>query len=193
MNAIYVDWMKEFSGEAWEFAGRRVLEETRGEWSDDNPEGISEDTGYPIYNYAYPLYKHRIDDEVILRVCEETNCTVVYHKDEGKYYLALTGCGMDYSQDIALADLIVDGCIDWDMLDDVYISGPLSVGKENYLKLLRELDRQTKIALGNLKQRRKEIKDKLREHSRGKRSKTRQTSEDAGRDGGQSPSSGLGS
>ncbi len=166
MKSMYVDWMSEFSKDDWEFVGRRVLRETHGEWSEDNPEGVSDDDGYPIYNFAYPLYSDQIDDQVILRVCEETGCTVVYRECEDKYYLALTVCGMDRSQDIALAYLIADGCIDWDMLEDVYLAGPLSVGKKDYLGLLRELDRQMKIAMGNLESRHKEVKEKLRKYRR---------------------------
>ena len=81
---------------------------------------------------------------------------------------------MDRSQDIALAYLIADGCIDWDMLEDVYIAGPLSLGEKDYLRLLRELDRQMKIAMGNLESRHEEVKEKLREYSKpNKRSKTK--------------------
>ena len=157
MKSIYVDWMKEFGKDNWEFVGRRVQEEARGEWADDNPDGINEDDGYPIYNFAYPLYKDRIDDETILRVCGETNCTVVYSNEQDKYFLALTGCGMDFSQDIALAYLIADGCIDWDMLEEVYIAGPLSVSLEKYIEILCELDRQLKIRIERQGERRKEI------------------------------------
>ena len=164
MKSIYVDWMKEFSKDNWEFVGRRALEDGRGEWADDNPDGINEDEGYPIYNFAYPLFRDQIDDQVILRVCEETNCTVVYSNERDKYYLALTGCGMDFTQDIALAYLIADGCIDWDMLSDVYIAGPLSVGRKEYLRILRELDRQLKISIGNQKRRLEEVQAKLREY-----------------------------
>ena len=159
--------MSERSRDNWEFVGRQVLEEARGEWAEDNPNGVDEDEGYPIYNYAYPLFRDEIGDETVLKVCEKTNCTVVYNRQDGRYYLALTGCGMDMSQCIALAYLIVDGCIDWDMLKDVYIAGPLSVGKEAYGRILSELDRQLGLAVGNLQTRHEEVKKRLEEYAKG--------------------------
>ena len=167
MKSIYVDWLSERSRDNWEFVGRQVLEEARGEWAEDNPNGVDEDEGYPIYNYAYPLFRDEIGDETVLKVCEKTNCTVVYNRQDGRYYLALTGCGMDMSQCIALAYLIVDGCIDWDMLEDVYIAGPLGVGKEAYGRILSELDRQLGLAVDSMQTRHEEVKKRLEEYAKG--------------------------
>jgi hypothetical protein len=164
VKSMYVDWQSEFSKKEWEFVGRQVLLFIKGEWSEKNPGGVSEDDGYPIYNYAYPLHRDHFNEETVLEICEVTNCTVVYSNQQDKYFLALTGCGMDMSQDIALAYLIADGCIDWDMLEDVYIAGPLSVSQENYLRLMRELDRQLGIEIGNLKSRHKEVQEKLMDY-----------------------------
>ena len=161
MKSMFVDWINEYTRDNWEFVGRRVLEEARGEWSKDNPDGVEQDGGYPIYNYAYPLYRDSIEDETILRVCEETDCTVVFNNQDGKYYLALTGCGMDMSQSIALAYIIVDGCLDWDMLESIYIAAPISVGRDDYRRILTHLDRQLGLAMGNLKMRQKEVKEVL--------------------------------
>ena len=168
MKSIYVDWTELRVHEEWIFVGRQVLEEKKGEWSEDNPEGIECDDGYPMFNYAYPLYRDDLSEETILRVCEETSCTVVFNNRDDKYYLALTGCGMDLSQDIALAYLIADGCIDWDMLEDVYISGPLSVSRDDYLKLLMKLDEQLGVAAGNLQIRQNEVRKRLQEFKTGK-------------------------
>lgn len=170
MKSIYVDWSSEIRNENWEFVGRRILEKIRGEWSKKNPNGIECDEGYPIYNYAYPLFSDELTDETILRVCEETACTVVYSENDGKYYLALTGCGMDMSQSIALAYLIADGCIDWDFLEYVAISGPLSVGREQYIELMEQLNGQLGIAKGNLHARQKEVRATLREYRAAKKS-----------------------
>ena len=81
MKSIYVDWMNEFGKQTWSFIGRQVLEQARGEWSPENPDGIEDDDGYPIFNYAYPVFTSDIPDEVILRVCEKTSCTMVYNED----------------------------------------------------------------------------------------------------------------
>lgn len=162
LKSIYVDWMNEFSKENWEIVGRRALEKAKGEWSEDNPGGVDEDEGYPIYNYAYPLFRDEIEDDIVLKVCEETNCTVVYNHQEGRYYLALTGCGMDMSQSIAMAYLIVDECIEWDMLEDIYIGSPFSVDRDQYRRILEALDRQLSIAMGNFGMRHQEVRKALK-------------------------------
>ena len=161
MKSVFVDWTNENICQKWEFVGRDVLLEKKGERSEKNQNGIDEDDGYPIYNFAYPLFKNRIDKDDIFKACEETNCTVVYNTEDDRYYLALTGCGMDLSQDIASAYIIVDGCIDWDFLDSVYISKPLSVSKPNYFKILKELERQLRITIENSQSKLNEISSKL--------------------------------
>lgn len=168
MKSIFVDWSSEYNNDTWDFVGRNVLETKRGVWSSDNQDGIEEDDGYPICNFAYPLYSKNIEDEIILKACEMTNCTVVYNTKEDAYYLALTGCGMDMSQDIALAYMIIDGCIDWDFLDSVYVSGPLSVSKSNYIQILEELNRQVDISISNYNNLLVQIKEKLSEYAANK-------------------------
>ena len=151
MKSVFVDWHKEYNSDRWDFVGRSTLLNHRGEWSENNQDGVDADDGYPIYNFAYPLFKSDVSEEEILAVCEKTNCTVVLNNQDDKYYLSLTGCGMDMSQDIALAYMIVDGCIDWDFLEDVYIEGPFSVSRENYHKILAELKRQLSISIDSQK------------------------------------------
>jgi len=57
--------------------------------------------GYePIYNYVYQL-QTTPSEETILKIALKTNCCVMYNNEDDKYYLSLTGCGMDLSQDIA--------------------------------------------------------------------------------------------
>lgn len=152
MKSILVDWSEfEDDGvlEEWEFTGRTLLEEKYGRWSEYNEDGIDEDTGFPLMNYAYPTGNQTISDKKILRVCEETNCTVVFNNNDNEYYLALTAGGMDLSQDIALAYMIINtfenekyGFIDKDMLDDIYISGRLSIGENQYKIMLETLKKQ---------------------------------------------------
>ena len=139
MESRYVDWSKAFNGDEWECLGRQVMEERRGCWSDENPEGIEGDDYIPIYNFAYPLDLSILDEGKIERICTETNCTVVYSHEEDALYLALCGCGMDLSQDIALAYMIAYsygeeeyGRIPRHMLFDVYKSGALSVSLEQF-------------------------------------------------------------
>ena len=138
MEGRYVDWWEAFKGDEWEFIGRQVMEERKGDWSDTNPEGLEGDDYFPMYNFAYPL-EVAPDQEVIFRICNETACTVVYHIKEDAYYLALCGCGMDFSQSIALAYMIAYsydeekyGRIPDHLLFDVIKEGPMSVGKKQY-------------------------------------------------------------
>jgi len=146
MESRSVDWSKAFNGEEWECLGRQVMEEKRGCWSDENPEGIEGDDYIPIYNFAYPLGLNALDEDKIERICNETNCTVVYSDAENSLYLALCGCGMDLTQDIALAYMIAYsygeaeyGRIPRHMLFDVYKSGALSVGQEKFERIREKL------------------------------------------------------
>lgn len=141
MRSIYVDWSRAYGSDIWDFVGRSVLREK--EQDEDS------DRGYPMMNYAYPLDYFNGDETIIKRIVRETNCTVVYNTQEDTYYLALTGGGMDLSQDIAKAYMIAQGYIEWDMLHDVSINGPLSVSPFWYRKILRELKRQFAIEIAN--------------------------------------------
>lgn len=106
------------------------------------------DAGIPMMNYAYPL-EVTPDEATIKKIVKETNCTVVYNNEEDNYYLALTGGGMDLSQDIALAYMIAQGFIEWDFLSSVYLTNPLSVSKKDFKKILKEAIRQFKIVKAN--------------------------------------------
>ncbi len=146
MESRYVDWWEAFKGNEWDCLGRHVMEEKNGEWSEDNPEGLEGDDYVPIYNYAYPLGLSSLDENKIIRICTETSCTLAYNTEEDSLYLALCGCGMDLSQDIALAYMIAYsygneeyGRIPDHMLFDVYKLSPLSVSKEQFKHIQKAL------------------------------------------------------
>lgn len=162
MNSRYVDWNEEWLKDEWEFTGADLMYQKacNQEPEDYTPEEIQEQN-MPMYNYAYQLERTSIEDSVIRRVCEKTSCTVVYNQKENSYYLALTGCGMDLSQDIALAYMIVDGCVNWDMLEDVYIHAPISVSKQRYFEILKQMKSQLKIRMDSYKNRIEKIDDRL--------------------------------
>ena len=69
---------------------------------------------------------------------------------------------MNLSQDIALAYIIADKCIEWDMLENVYISCAFSVSEENYQLNLKELKRQLAISIGNQTAKLKEVEKQLK-------------------------------
>jgi len=146
MESRYVNWWEAFKGDEWDCLGRHVMEEKNGEWSEDNQEGLEGDDCIPIYNFAYPLGLSSLDESKIVRICEETSCTVVHNTEEDALYLALCGCGMDMSQSIALAYMIAYsygneeyGRIPDHMLFDVYKSAPLSVGKVQFKHIQKAL------------------------------------------------------
>ena len=175
MKTINVNWSnQEFDG-TWEYIGASLMRDkeqerleqcTHGNENQDSCEDCecypdqAADDNYPMMNYAYPLHSLP-DDDKIIEVCEKTSCTVVYNNDEDIYYLALTGGGMDLSQSIALAYIIADGCIDWDMLEDVYISQNLCLSKEEYKLVLSELERQLNISIDRQKRKLEEVQEQL--------------------------------
>lgn len=146
MFSRMVDWREavqesyDSSDPEWSFVGVDSYSEKQKE---DDP-----DVGFPMMNFAYPVFGN-INDDAIKKICRETNCTVVFNNHEDRFYLALTGGGMDLSQDIAKAYILAQGYIEWDFIDAVYISAPLSVSEYWYRKILRELKRQFKIKSEN--------------------------------------------
>jgi len=152
MEAVYVDWSRKDILDHWDFTGADVLFEKLMDDLKNCPHqngdreycdecGIyphdAMDTAAPMMNYAYPLETSTLSDEKVLEVVENTNCTVVFNLDEEEYYLALTGCGMDLSQDIALAYILTIGYVPYHVAIDVNPQKHLSVGPK-YWDLLKE-------------------------------------------------------
>jgi hypothetical protein len=94
--------------------------------------GYSEDSGYPMMNFKYPLELDSFDDEKILEVLKRTNCTVIEDEDTGEWFLSLTGGGMDLSQDIALAYHILEKWIPFDLCVSVCTQPGLSIGGKDW-------------------------------------------------------------
>ena len=144
--SVMIDWHNDFQNnyEKWENCGRRIIEENcdhREEESqgDSNMRysgyceecGHCEDSGQPMMNYGYPL-EITPDDDKILKVLEETNCTVMYNTETDEYFIALSGGGMDLSQDIALAYFFLQRWIPYDLATSVSTQKGLSVGGKNW-------------------------------------------------------------
>ena len=89
-------------------------------------------------NYAYPLNYSDFDNEDILKVCDETACSVVYNIEEDAYYLVLCGGGMDLSQDIALAYIILTGTMPFELARQVSKQHGLSKSGDNWVKIMEE-------------------------------------------------------
>ena len=127
----------EWSFEEWEFVGRDEEVRDKGEWSEDNQEGIGQDRYYPMMNYAYPLHDCPTT-QTIFKIHEKTNLTVVREEATGECFLALTGAGMDFSQDIAMAYIIAENRVPLDLAREVCVECPLTQHGEAYEKVLRE-------------------------------------------------------
>jgi hypothetical protein len=149
--------MEEFKQhpEKWENLGRRLLEENCKHYSQDEERnntnmqdsgwceecGVSEDNANPMINYIYPLeLKYDTDDDdddknKILEVVQNTNCTVMLNIETDEYFLTLCSGGMDLSQDIAFAYLILEKWIPEDLMSSVCRQKGLSISKENFEKL----------------------------------------------------------
>lgn len=171
MNNIYVNWNDKDVLQNWDFVGAAVVYHMESKKPQECPHGnqnlrycdecdcypdTKENNNFPAMNYAYPLSSEP-DKDKIIRVCEETCCTVVRNLQEDKYYLALTGNGMDLSQDIALAYIIADSSIPWSLLEHVYNSGAFSVSEKDYKIILKELERQLTISINKRKAKLKEL------------------------------------
>lgn len=167
--SMFVDWQKamtekiESNEPEWEFVGQETMREyfienpkaleqygyipeTEAD-KEDNAIEASESAGFPIYNYAYPLDKEPSAEEII-KVCLGTNCTVVKNLNEDAYYLALTGCGMDLSQDICKAYLLAGNNIPIEWAHKVCEQDGLTQSGDSFIKIIEEcqktLDRELK-------------------------------------------------
>jgi len=176
MKSTYANWSSEDVYRTWDFIGAGIIYNRESKKLSQCPHGNAtqeychecgiypedkRNANYPAINYAYPLFSEP-DEEKIARVCEETSCTVVYNLQDDTYYLALTGGGMDFSQSIALAYIITDGCIDWDFIENVYTSGAFSVSEEEYQIILKEMERQLTISIDNHKAKLKKVREQLK-------------------------------
>ena len=153
--AIYNDWSNENRLEIWENQTTNVLRVILED--KENPRfkeiaemlGVLDDEGNlvdyyeesidryePNYNYVYAL-ETEPTEEKILEISLKTNCCVMYNIEEEKYYLSLTGCGMDLSQDIALSYVLIENWLPKDLLFSVSSQNGLSISKEDF-KILKE-------------------------------------------------------
>ncbi len=162
--SIMVDWQEEYKNpDKWQNHGRRVLEENcehKDHDSENNVRyqrwceacGVSEDSGEPMMNFAYPLGAMP-SDERILSIVQKTNCTVMENTVTGGVFLVLTGGGMNLSQDIALAYILAGEWIPFELACYVSTQPDLSVSGKDFRKVMRECKKTIKaeIARGGYK------------------------------------------
>ncbi len=149
--SISQDMEKVNSGEGWDNHGQSILRDScnhkEGVQENDYCEkcDISEDSAVPMMNYIYPLELKDFDDDKILKVVQETNCTALENTETGEWFLALCGGGMDLSQDIAFAYQILETWIPQDLLREVSKQPLLSLGSQNYKRLARGRVKKSKM------------------------------------------------
>ena len=178
--SINVDWSEEF--EKWENIGQNYMRA----YFEEHPEEAEKDMGYeledgqvkyldelldsyqPMMNYAYPLQcdPTLFDDgkEKIIKVCRETNLTVMYKEADDCYYLALTGGGMDLSQDIARAYQILETWIPIALLGEVCKQPELSVHGEAWLEMAKQIRKQLSMESVRLREARKQWGSNIQEY-----------------------------
>ena len=174
MSTEYSVGVSEWNWEEWDFVGRDAMYEFYSE----NPKEAEKDghevedgtvtylddaadEHVPIMLYAYPLY-HEPEKEKIIEVCRRTNCTVVMKKDTEEYFLALTGGGMDLSQDIALAYIIAQGWIPTALAYAVSTQPELSVSKKDWLEVAERCKKELELAIDSNKRKIEEWEDSIK-------------------------------
>lgn len=191
MNSIYVDWSETYEHNTWEFVTSNLLRDKyrhcpkccekieefdnailkdrkyyctncKKSYNEDEANELDGDEGYPMMNYAYPL-DVSVDDDKILEVYNRTNCCVVYNNDDNSYYLALTGGGMDLSQDIALAYIIVEGFIPRHLVTEVCLQPCLSVGREDMQLIYDEVGKTLDTIEHIAKRKREELQERIQD------------------------------
>ncbi len=155
--AIDVDWSEYYNSD-WENEGRRVLHNSCNHEQLENENWcekceISEDDCEPMMNYAYPLVTTP-NDEDILKVVKNT-CLTVMEKD-GNYFLALCGGGMDLSQQIGLAYILIENWIPKSLIGEISKQKGLSVGGEDWKLLRSKIIEQLKRHADDFKSRAKD-------------------------------------
>ena len=69
-----------------------------------------EDSYYPMMNYVHVLQLKPVKED-ILKVYKNAPNIVLLEDDMSNYYIGLSGAGMDFSEEIAYAYMVVDRCV----------------------------------------------------------------------------------
>jgi hypothetical protein len=105
------------------------------------------DSHFPMMLYCYPL-QFEPSEKQIIKTCLNTNCTIVQDRHTEEFFLALTGGGMNLSQDIALAYLYTDGRIPYALALNVSKQPGLSVSRKDFLKVAKKIKEELKVSIG---------------------------------------------
>ena len=120
---------------------------------------VYEDSCEPMMNYGYPL-ETEPSEEDIKECYEETGLVVMEDTINENYYLVLTGGGMDLSQNIGLAYVIIENWIPKDLMDNICTQKGLSLSDKKFERLQIAVIEQLKNYEDNFKSKRKEWEKK---------------------------------
>ena len=163
MTTEYSVHVNDWSDERWNHVGVNLMyehyledEDVKKEVEEDYPHMDVEefarekaDGHFPMMLYAYPLAIEPSDD-AIREVCRETCCTVVEDEESGDYYLALSGGGMDLSQNVALAYMIAEKWIPTALASEVSTQYGLNFSGETYLRVMNGLKESLQKDVNNI-------------------------------------------
>ena len=161
MTTEYSISVNDWNYESWEFVGRDTEYEKHGEWSDNNQDGISEDSYYPMMLYAYPLYDCPTDGE-IFQIHKKTCLTAVKNIESEEYYLALCGGGMNYSQDIGMAYIIAEDHILYALACEISRQPDLTQHGQDFRQVMKYCRKVIENNAVSAKRQIKEIKESMK-------------------------------
>ena len=161
MTTEYSISVSDWNYESWEFIGRHLEEEKRGEWADDNEDDISEDSYYPTMLYAYPLYDCPTDEQ-IFQIHEKTCLTVVQNIESEEYYLALCGGGMNFSQDIGMAYIIAEDHIPYALAEMISKQPNLTQYRKDFRQVMKYCLKAMVLNVSSAKRQIREIKESIK-------------------------------
>lgn len=152
-NAVYVDWMLYF--EDWEHYSRDVLKAEKEQFIEDSNYDADdyqsldeiddlfteiEERTEPTMNYAWTVNRD-VSHEQAYKIAMETNCVVMLRTNEdgdNEFYIALTGAGMDFSQDIAAAFHIIQGYVPFNLFMEMSKQPGLTIPEESLAVIVED-------------------------------------------------------
>lgn len=90
-----------------------------------------QDKKHPIYNFAHVLQYEPTSEQVQLIHKNAPNMSIIYVHEIETYLIALNACGMDLSDSIAYAYMIIDNKVPKSMIPQQR----MTLSKENYAEL----------------------------------------------------------
>lgn len=164
--SVYFDWSKELLNvDRWENLGRESLISSCDHFYQDKSGdccnllysgyceecGVNDTDADPVMNFGYPLCVTP-SPEIVKEVLDKTGLTVLYDSHSDVYYLVLCGGGMDLSQNISLAYLLIEGWIPDELLIETCKQTKLSVYGENWDLLVNGMIESHENSLHQLKE-----------------------------------------